>query len=426
MMANYTEVKENNISYQIPLIGFLVLFSILAPALLHTNQPEFLVERLGISILDASYFDTVLYASYLLIGILTAIISNQIGKRKVFISVGTIGSAIFYFLMTLTDIFPLILVFRFIQGGFTVLCWQTLMTMILDLSSEKNRGRNMGIFGIFLASAMGAGPVLGGIFARWGSDTLSETPFEHMVPYYAASILSLMAFIGALILLKEPENLSSKPSFEENMNIVFRNPRVLIPGIFNFVDRLHIGFILFILPFFLQLELGVQPELRGMVLGIFALPYIILQYPVGKLSDKIGRYKLLIYGSIGTGILLAVTGYLGSVTEESFGLFIIIIAFFMIGICNGFTGPPSMALVGDIVEKEDNPVGMGFFNLLGNVGIIIGPLLGGILINYTDFIIAFFVVGLIEILSLLVIILIIVIVFKENPLKMTSQENKNY
>ena len=415
MMSNYTESKENNTSHQIPLLGFLVLFSILAPALLHTNQPEFLVERLGISILDASYFDTALYASYLLIGILTAIISNQIGKRKVFISFGTIGSAIFYFLMTLTDIFPLILVFRFFQGGFTVLCWQTLMTMILDLSSEKNRGRNMGIFGIFLASAMGGGPVLGGIFASWGV----------FVPYYSASILSLIAFIFALILLKEPENLSSKPSLEENMNIVFRNPRVLIPGIFNFVDRLHIGFILFILPFFLQMELGVQPELRGMVLGIFALPFIILQYPVGKLSDKIGRYKLLIYGSIGTGILLAVTGYLGSVMEESFGLIIIIIAFFMIGICNGFTGPPAMALVGDIVEKEDNPVGMGFFNLLGNVGIIIGPLLGGILINSTDFIIAFFVVGLIEILALIVIISIIVFAFKENPFKMAHHEDKN-
>jgi len=409
-MSNYIESKENNTSHQIPLIGFLVLFSILAPALLHTNQPEFLVERLGISILDASYFDTVLYASYLLIGILTAIISNQIGKRKVFISFGTIGSAIFYFLMTLTDIFPLILVFRFIQGGFTVLCWQTLMTMILDLSSEKNRGRNMGIFGIFLASAMGGGPVLGGIFASWGV----------FAPYYSASILSLIAFIVALILLKEPENLSSKPSLEENMNIVFRNPRVIIPGIFNFVDRLHIGFILFILPFFLQMELGVQPELRGMVLGIFALPFIILQYPVGKLSDKIGRYRLLVFGSIGNGIMLVLTGYLGS-----YGIFIIILAFFMIGICNGLTGPPAMALIGDIVEKEDNPVGIGFFNLLGNIGVIIGPLIGGILINYTNFTIAFSVAGLIEILSLLVIILIIVIVFKENPLKMTSHENKN-
>ncbi|MHA2073991.1 MAG: MFS transporter [Candidatus Hodarchaeales archaeon] len=399
-MSNYIESTKENTSYQIPLIGFLVFLTILAPALLHTNQPEFLVERLGISILDASYFDTALYVSYLLIGILTAIISNQIGRRKVFISIGTMGSSIFYLLMTLTNIFPLILVFRFIQGGFTVLCWQTLMTMILDLSSKKNRGRNMGIFGIFLASAMGGGPVLGGIFAGWGI----------LAPYYSASILSFMAFVIALVLLKEPEKLSSKPSLGENMNIVFRNPRVIIPGIFNFVDRLHIGFILFILPLFLQMELDVQPELRGMVLGIFALPFIILQYPVGRLSDRIGRYKPLIPGSIGTGIMIIITGYL-----SSYGLFLVFITFFLIGVCNGFTGPPAMALVGDIVKKEDNPVGMGFFNLLGNIGIIIGPLIGGILVTYTNFVIAFIVAGLIEFLSLIGVILIILFIFNENP-----------
>ncbi len=403
-MSNSIESKKNNTVYQILLIGFLVLLSILAPALLHTNQPEFLVERLGLSILMASYFDTVLYASYLLIGILTAILSNQIGKRKVFISLGSMGSAIFYLLMTLTDIFPLILVFRFIQGGFTVLCWQTLMTMILDLSSEKNRGRNMGIFGIFLASAMGGGPVLGGIFASW----------DVFAPYYAASILSFTAFIIALISLNEPEKLSSKPSVGENLNIVFRTPRVIIPGIFNFVDRLHIGFILFILPLFLQMELGVKPELRGMVLGIFALPFIILQYPVGRLSDRIGRYKPLIFGSIGNGIMLIIAGYLGS-----YGLFMVIITFFMIGVCNGFTGPPAMALVGDIVKKEDNPIGMGFFNLLGNIGIIMGPIIGGILVTYGDFEFSFIVAGLIEFLSLISVILIIIFVFKENPLDNT-------
>jgi MFS family permease len=106
------------------------------------------------------------------------------------------------------------------------------------------------------------------------------------------------------------------------------------------------------------MELDVQPELRGMVLGIFALPFIILQYPVGRLSDRIGRYKPLIPGSIGTGIMIIITGYL-----SSYGLFLVFITFFLIGVCNGFTGPPAMALVGDIVKKEDNPVGMGFFNL---------------------------------------------------------------
>ena len=151
------------------------------------------------------------------------------------------------------------------------------------------------------------------------------------------------------------------------------------------------------------------------MLGLFALPFIILQYPVGRWSDRIGRYKPLIFGSIGVGIMLTITGFLGS-----FGLFAIIIAFVLLGICNGFTGPSAMALVGDMVEADDNATGMGFFNLLGNVGIITGPLIGGLLAptpeKAADFVVAFVAAGFIEFVSLVGIILLILFIFKENLL----------
>jgi MFS family permease len=223
-----------------------------------------------------------------------------------------------------------------------------------------------------------------------------------------------MVFLVTLILLKEPKKLVSRPSVLENTTILLRKPRLIIPGIFNFVDRFHIGFILFTLPLFLPIVLNEGPELRGMVLGLFALPFILLQYPVGKWSDKIGRYKPLIIGSISYGIILSTIGFLGA-----YGLLIVIIGFILLGIGNGFTGPPAMALVGDIVEADDNATGMGFFNLLGNVGIICGPLIGGFflqgeLVTQSDFMISFMVAGLIEILALIIIIFLVQFVFKEN------------
>ncbi|MFX0051617.1 MAG: MFS transporter [Candidatus Hodarchaeota archaeon] len=390
---------------QIIIIGILALLSILAPALLHTNQYEFIVQRFSIDLLSASYFDAVLYASYLIVGILTAVISNQVGKRKLFVLIGSIGSSVFYLWMTLTLNFPLLLILRFMQGSFTVLCWQTLMTLVLDLSTTRNRGKNVGLFGVFLALAMGSGPVLGGILAGYGV----------LIPYYTAALLSIIVCLTSFVLLKEPKQLQKRPSLVENTVIVIRKPRLIIPGIFNFIDRLHIGFILFILPLFLQIGLGVKPELRGMVLGLFALPFIILQYPVGKLSDRIGRFKPLIFGSICYGIMLVFMGFLGS-----FGFFVIIVGFIILGIGNGLTGPPAMALVGDTVEADDNATGMGFFNLMGNVGIIIGPLIGGFLITYTNFVVAFVFAGLIELISLVGIILLIKFAFKKNPLYLKS------
>ncbi|PWI47389.1 hypothetical protein CEE45_11850 [Candidatus Heimdallarchaeota archaeon B3_Heim] len=277
----------------------MTLLSILAPALLHTNQYEFIVERFTLGFADASFFDTVLYSAYLFAGIILALFSNKIGRRKIFILIGSAGASTFYVLMTMTLNFPLLLLFRFLQGCFTVLCWQTLMTLVLDQSTELNRGKNMGIFGVFLASAMELGPILGGVLAGFGV----------LIPYYSASILSMIVFISAIILLNEPQSLSSKPLLKDNLSVVVRKPRLLIPGIFNFVDRLHIGFILFVLPLLLQTELGVRPELRGMVLGLFALPFILLQYPVGKWSDKLGRFRLLIVGSLLNSIVPATIGF---------------------------------------------------------------------------------------------------------------------
>lgn len=390
---------------QIIVLGVLVLVTILAPALLHSNQYEFIVLRFEVNLLYASYFDAVLYASYLIVGIITAILSNQFGKRKTFILVGSFGSSVSYLAMLMTTNYFLVLVFRFVQGSFTVLCWQTLMTIVLDLSTIKNRGKNLGLFSMFLATAMGSGPILGGILAGLGV----------FVPYYTASFLSILVFLTSLVLLKEPQQLSSRSSFVENIAIVFRKPHLIIPGIFNFVDRFHIGFILYILPLFLPIVLHVEPELRGMILGLFALPFIILQYPIGKWSDEVGRYTPLLFGSVIVAIMLSMIGFLGS-----FGLVALIIAFIILGTGNGFTGPPAMALVGDIVKADDNATGMGFFNLLGNIGIILGPLVGGSLAyseTHVSFIIAFIVAGMIEFISLVGTILLIILVFNENPLK---------
>ncbi|MGB5912277.1 MAG: MFS transporter, partial [Promethearchaeia archaeon] len=320
--------------------------------------------------------------------IITGLLANKIGKRKVFIIIGSGGASIFFYLMVIAPNYGSLLVFRFFQGSFTVIGWQTLMTMVLDLSSSENRGKNLGIFGIFLALAMGMGPVFGGITAEYGVFT----------PYYISVVLNFLVLLLSIFFIKEPSMLKKRPSFIDSIKALNRSPQLIVPGIFNFVDRLHMGFNLFILQYFVQFMFGLDPAIRGMILGIYALPFILLQYPVGKYSDKHGRLKLLIIGSVGYGIILCLTGFVGL-----FGLGALIIMYIFLGVTSGVTGPPAMALVGDIVESEDTAMGMGFFNFVGNFGIILGPIIGGILIpNFatSEFIIAFLLAGIIELISL--------------------------
>jgi len=107
--------------------------------------------------------------------------------------------------------------------------------------------------------------------------------------------------------------------------------------------------------------------------------------------------------------MLMVMGILAQI-----GFLILIVGFILLGIGNGLTGPPAMALVGDVIDPAENALGMGFFNLMGNIGIIIGPLFGGFLVDSTNFIITFFLAGVIEILSLSIILTSLFWIFNQN------------
>ncbi|MCK5264170.1 MAG: MFS transporter [Candidatus Thorarchaeota archaeon] len=392
-------IETTSSTKRVVLLGILTLITITAAAVLHVNQPEFILDRfVGITELEYSLFDTTLYLSYLIFGIATGLLSDRWGKRRVFVLVGSTGSMIFYWLMTTTLSYPTLLLFRFLQGSFTVMVWQTFMTLAIDFSDSHNRGRNMGIFGAFLALGMGLGPAIGGFIATVGV----------FVPYFAAVGLNALVFVIALVSLRDPPMTKTRPTLGQSFMLARKKPELVVPGIFNLLDRLHIGFILTALPFFLSVSLGLDESLRGMSLAIFALPFIILQYPMGKLSDKHGRFRQLVIGSIGYGVVLSVVGIVGVL---GFSLLLVMLA--ILGVFAGITSPPSMALVGDIVGQEDSAMGMGFFNFLGNIGITLGPIIFGVLIPIMGMSYAFVVVGILELITLVANIILVKTVFKD-------------
>ncbi len=381
------------------LLGVLTLLAITAAAILHVNQPEFILDRFaGITEFQYSLFDTTLYLSYLIVGIATGLLSDRWARRRVFVIVGALGSIVFYWLMTTTLSYPILLLYRFIQGSFTVMAWQTFMTLAIDFSDSSNRGRNMGIFGAFLAIAMGLGPALGGIIASYGV----------FIPYYAASGLNVIVLLIGLIALRDPAITKTRPTLTQSVMLARKSPELFVPGIFNLFDRLHIGFILTALPFFLSEILFLDESLRGLSLAIFALPFIILQYPMGKLSDEHGRFRQLVIGSVGFGIVMAIIGFVGII-----GFSVLLVMLAMLGLFAGITSPPAMALVGDIVGQEESAMGMGFFNFLGNIGITIGPIVFGVLYPIIGMNNAFVVVGITELVTLTINVFLVKTYFKD-------------
>ena len=161
----------------------------------------------------------------------------------------------------------------------------------------------------------------------------------------------------------------------------------------NFIGSL--GFSI-VVPFlvFLNLEFGGN----SFIFGILLASYSILQIPgaplLGKLSDKIGRKKVLIISQIGTVIcwgiyILAVIvpkveifSFEGIEGIESFTFTLPLLLLFVARSLDGFTGgniSVANAYLVDSSTKDELTVKLGRNSLAYNLGYVGGPIIGGVL-----------------------------------------------
>ncbi|MHA1777882.1 MAG: MFS transporter [Promethearchaeota archaeon] len=392
--------KPGKIEKRVLFYSFLIFLSIFANTILTSNKSEFF-NALFASVADpltddqvkimVSLFDSIYYASFL-IGIVIGIVSDSSGKRKILIIIGSAGCSVLFVCMTISPTFLILVILRFIQGSFHVGVWQTLMVLILDESDSSNRAKHMGLFTMFLGMAMGLGTMISGFIAQ----------VHVFLPYYIAGGFYLIIIILSLIFIHDPNHIKTRISISESVQLLKKEPGIIIPCIFNFVDRLHMGFLVTIVPLFLTQVFPLREGLRGMILGLGALPQLIVAYPVGKKCDSSwGLNKPLIIGSLSYGLILSVTGVLGSL---NLGLFIALLI--LGGVSMGFTTPPTNALLGEFVDPEHNGMATAVFNLFGNLGIVLGPLVGGLLALFS-YQLSFFVAGMIELSTLVLNVMLI-------------------
>ena len=67
-------------------------------------------------------------------------------------------------------------------------------------------------------------------------------------------------------------------------------------------------------------------------------------------------------------------------------------------------------------------MGMGFYNFAGNLGIVLGPVIGGILLINSSYVVAFIWMGVIEFLGVIINTLLLRFMFKQKKL-FTRTEN---
>ena len=99
---------------------------------------------------------------------LTGRLSDKLGKRKLFVLLGLVLFMFANFLYSLAHTYTWLLIIRAAQGLAAALTITATLALVSEVSSEKNRGGNMGVFNAFRLIGFGIGPLGSGALVEGG------------------------------------------------------------------------------------------------------------------------------------------------------------------------------------------------------------------------------------------------------------------
>jgi MFS family permease len=134
-------------------------------------------------------------------------------------------------------------------------------------------------------------------------------------------------------------------------------------------------------PLLIVKGLGAQPGWVGWAFLASSLIQTAVMLPAGKVADRLGRRPALLLGSVVSAAALLLLGIGGSVL-------LAMIAMAVFGAGEAFLGTAPGALVGDVSGSRSGSV-VAVFNMAGDLGAVVGPVLAGLLIDRGSFAAAF-------------------------------------
>lgn len=138
-----------------------------------------------------------------------------------------------------------------------------------------------------------------------------------------------------------------------------------------FIDVIGVGVIIPVLPYYIK-SFGVSDLIVTLLVAVFALLSFVFAPMLGSLSDKLGRRPVLIWSIISTSIGWFIFAWAPSVIWLFIGRIID-------GLAAGNVTTAQSSLADIAPDDKTRAHNMGLIGALFGVGLIIGPIIGGLL-----------------------------------------------
>ena len=362
-MNFWTKIRQSLfIEQNVSVLSLTVLFILIAFFTWYPILPIYLRE-LGANDFQVGFSYTLLALSYTLMQFLGGILSDRFG-RKLLIIIPSFAFPLLYILAGNSSHWTTLIIFLIIANSLSALQLPSFYSMIAESVPNTKRGMAFSEFELFAILGITLGPALGAIL-------IPRIEIKYL--FYFTSFITILCALARLIWLKETHHHRIKINKFDSFKKLFNKKMMLI------ILALSSLFLLYNLtthgPFISLYANEVMNLDKSKINLLFALGgFAAVVYSLwgGKIIDKWGSKKLLLYSAPGLGIFLILWS-LSSPLWPAIILFAILYIFSQS--CHIAYG----SFLADITHQQSRGLVIGFIGTCTGLIGSIGPSLGGYL-----------------------------------------------
>lgn len=234
-------------------------------------------------------------------------------------------------------------------------------TWITTTAAKETRGKSIAYYGMFFGLGFTLGPLM--------TQLLSV---HEALPFLLAALLSMLVWSSLLFVRNQmPEQDFQTQTAATSLGRFVQTGKIawvaLLPGFgYGFLEAaLHSIFPIY------GLRIGHEVGILSLIIPCFAAGSLITQLPLGMLSDRVGRRKVLLSVMIAGTACFLLAAFLETSVVALFTLFT------LAGMFVGSLFSLGISYMTDLLPANLLPAGNLMVGIMFSIGSISGPLLGG-------------------------------------------------
>jgi len=299
-------------------------------------------------------------------------LSDRFGRRPILLMTTSVSVFLYSGLAVLIGISAPVwaIVVAYIAGRSVLTITRPVISaMVADFTSKERLTEAYGILRIGANIGWAAGPAIGGYLA-----TFLAYGWLFGIAPLTCGIVSLIVFF---FVRESSHTVGKRISFRSMIPTADDRAFLVFVGL-SLLTFIVMGQMVSTLSIFTVDRVGFSTAQYGLLLTLNGLIVIFFQYPMTLALKRLAKFRALILGSLlyGFGYL-----FLGWITQFGWALG----AMAIITAGEIIHAPVTLSVIGELSPQDQRGRYMGLFGLSQTIGMSMGPLLGGILLDAFPF-----------------------------------------